>query len=549
MSGNIKNNRTWPDKWLCWNFLWLMLFFIGLGVLFIVMPKYTDDYWYMVHLRPWFESQGLTSPAEGGNIFKAGIPWDGIWTTWVERYYTDNIRLGNLIVPFFLMLPKWIGSGLMTLCWIYTVFASFRLAGIDWTKSRQVPLCVFLWTFCMPWGEDMGCLDYQFNYLLSTFMGMLLLLRLVREESSVGITVGICYLLFGFVVGMSHEGVSVPLASGLLAMLLFFRSYRRINIIMSVIGLLIGISFLLTIPGMRLRLAYAVELKPISGYGFMVSMNILTFLIFISLYISGILQRGIKASLRNPDKILVFAAVSSFVSCTIWLSTDTGARSGIWMELMSIVGIIRILHQRHKIKTSRHSTGMKVLSALLLSAAYLHLAYVDVYVVRFRMSFDKMASWFITDGENSFFGDYKSLGTRPAICGYLPPYGFYLFNTRYFNQYYGIDIKNRRKYAVIVPEELRMVSDNSGVEVEGDSGVRELSGNYFVKDVRKGHLESDLEILMPVSFDYGSGYSSGYCWGMPFRSEKDGEWYLWLIPYRGWYVSHFMDLKGLRIER
>jgi hypothetical protein len=541
--GNVK----WLDKLLCRNFLWLVLFFIGLGILLIVMPKYTDDYWYMVHLRPWFESQGLTSPAEGGNIFKAGIPWDGIWTTWVERYYTDNIRLGNLIVPFFLMLPKWVGSVLMTLCWIYTVFASFRLAGIDWTKSRLVPLCLFLWTFCIPWEEDMGCLDYQFNYLLSTFLGMLLLGRLVRDKSAPGVALEICYLLLGFVVGMSHEGIGVPFVCGIVAMLLFFRSCRRIEMVMSLIGLLIAISLLLTIPGMSFRVGYTVELKPLSSYGFIMNINVLTFLFFISLCIYRILRNGVKAAIKNRDKILVFAIVSSFVSCAIWLSTDAGARSGIWMELMSVVGIVRILHRWCGIKNAWQCKGIKVLSALLLVAVYLHLAYVDVYVVRFRTSFDKMVSWFITEGENSFFGDYKSLGTRPAICGYLPPYGFYLFNTRYFNQYYGVDIKNRRKYAVIVPEELRMVSDNSGVEVEGGSGVRELSGNYFVKDVRNGYIETDVKMVIPVSFDYGFGYSDGHCWKVPFRSEKDGEWYLWLIPYRGWYVSHFMDLKGLKL--
>lgn len=534
---------------VCWNMLWIMLFFTGLGILFIVMPKYTDDYWYMIHLRPWFEAQGINLPAEGGNIFRAGIPWDGIWSTWVERYYTDNIRIANLVVLFFLLFPKWVGSGLMTLCWIYTVFACFRLSGIDWRKSALIPVSVFLWTFCMPWAEDMGCMDYQFNYLLTTFAAMLLVICLFRECSGTGIINKLLYFIFGLIVGMMHEGVSVPFAGGIVAMIVCFKDWRKERYLITLAGMVGGIILLMTIPGMVFRFATTVEVKTLLKYSFLIRIEMLSFVLYVLLLLSDIVLRGIRGVIKNPDKVVVFSLAGSAVSFIIWAATGPGSRCGIWMELMSVVGIMRFLQIHYGAFWSRYSRRSIILSVFLLGGAYLHLGFADCYVIRFRISFDKMTEWFIKDGEGSFFGDYKTLGTRPALCGYLPPYGLYTYNSQYFNQYYGIDIKDRRKYALIVPEELRMVSLGDGVLIEGGSEIRELDGYYFVTDNQEGHLFSYEDMVIPVSYDFGKGYSAGYCWAVPFRSEKDGNWYLWLIPWRGWYVSHFMDLKGLRVDR
>lgn len=72
--------KCFADSVCCWNGLWLLLFFIGTGIFFIGMPKYCDDYWYMFHLQPWFESQGIDVPS-GGDIFRFGIPWEDIYQT------------------------------------------------------------------------------------------------------------------------------------------------------------------------------------------------------------------------------------------------------------------------------------------------------------------------------------------------------------------------------------------------------------------------------------------------------------------------------------
>ena len=98
------------------NIVWISLFAIGIGLFFIGMPKYTDDYWYMMHLRPWFESQDIIYPEDGGNILRGGIPFREIWATWSEHYGNDNLRFGNLLAPILLIFPKWVGSGFTLVC-------------------------------------------------------------------------------------------------------------------------------------------------------------------------------------------------------------------------------------------------------------------------------------------------------------------------------------------------------------------------------------------------------------------------------------------------
>ena len=167
----MKNIRDLLSRYisgLTWNCLWIFLFMVGFGVFFIGMPKFMDDYWYMMHLRPWFESQGIVYPENGGNIFKAGIPWEAILDTWYEHYEEDNIRLGNLVAPILLLFPKWIGSGICLACLVYSIIVGLGLTGIDWRNSRLVPVALFLCTFFMPWRDHLGALDYQLNYIVPT---------------------------------------------------------------------------------------------------------------------------------------------------------------------------------------------------------------------------------------------------------------------------------------------------------------------------------------------------------------------------------------------
>lgn len=43
--------------------------------MFIIMPKYGDDYWFMLQFKTWFESQGIQYPEQGSNYIASYMEW------------------------------------------------------------------------------------------------------------------------------------------------------------------------------------------------------------------------------------------------------------------------------------------------------------------------------------------------------------------------------------------------------------------------------------------------------------------------------------------
>ncbi len=169
-----------------WGWVLTGLYMAGFMCFFTFMPKCSDDYWYMMFLRPWYAAQGIIDPENGGNIFKAGIPFDAIWETWKNHYDIDNVRLGNLLAPVLLMFPKWLGSGLMGIVWLYVTISAFRVAGIEMRNTLIVGVALVLFYFLLPWRVRMGALDYQLNYIPSSalVLWLFLLLRRLRGGSA-----------------------------------------------------------------------------------------------------------------------------------------------------------------------------------------------------------------------------------------------------------------------------------------------------------------------------------------------------------------------------
>ena len=103
------------------NVLWLFIFAIGMGVFLIRMPKYHDDCLYLNHSGDWLRERGVVYLADGINIFIIGMPWEEIKQTLLEHWSYDNMRFANVFVIPFLFMPKYIGSSICLIAWLYTI--------------------------------------------------------------------------------------------------------------------------------------------------------------------------------------------------------------------------------------------------------------------------------------------------------------------------------------------------------------------------------------------------------------------------------------------
>lgn len=536
-----------------WNAVWIALFVAGFGFFFIGMPKYYDDYMYMVHLRPWFASQGIDFPENGGDVFRAGIPWGGILDTWREHYGDDNIRLPNLLIPFFLLFPKWVGSGIMTLLWGWTVMTLLRLTVRDWRHSPLVPVSLALLTFCMPWRDYFGAMDYQFNYIFSAWMASRLLLwsgcgKTAPKAGRAGIwrrvVTGVC---LGFVVGICHEGISVPVAVGLATVALCFRSRREAGTFAAVAGLAAGAALLLSVPGMRHRSAELVEAQSLMWVFRNLHVEGTALWLYLALAAVTLIRRSKRRQLVSPGQVFlsVNIAVSLAILCYCGLAVR---RACFWLDFVCIAGTVDLLRINLGTRARRYDAAGIALAVALLAAVYVHLAAVGVAALKLRKLHAEVIREYVENPEGNMFGDIQTLRELSPLTGYMPDYRFHvtgMFNVRW---YYGFGEGYWNGCEIIFPSRLRYIDAVAGEPVPGDGKIRKAGNFYFA---RSEDLPLDIAKDMSVSLwmDFGKGYVHVLSGAYPFRSEKDGREYVWIIPGTDWYVTHFKKVRGIRVSQ
>lgn len=318
--------------YLVWNTLWILLFCVGLGYFLIAMPKGLDDYWYSVYLRPWLESHGQLFPEEGVNIFRTGVPWSEIIETWRYHISTDNARLGNMLVVFFLLLPKWVGSGLALFAWVYVMRGSFRLAGIDWRKSAWVPVMLFLWTFFMPWRNGMSSMVYQFNYMFPSALVVLLMEMLFKRENSRCLSA----FIVAFFIGWWHEGFGVPLAIALMALILMDKKCRRARFYSATAGVCAALVLLLAIPSSIHR---AGELASGKGKEFAELMYDLAINVLYVMFVGLWLILGRRHKKIEGKGLVLFLLILGLVPILIMFRTYSDTRVTWLSQMVSIIGV------------------------------------------------------------------------------------------------------------------------------------------------------------------------------------------------------------------
>lgn len=530
----------------CWNALWLLLFFSGMGVFFLGMPKFVDDYWYMAHLRTWFEAQGIVWPENGGDVVGYGIPWQGIMDTWHEHYAVDNVRLPNLLMPIFLLFPKWVGSGIALLAFAASVFMMFRLSHTDWRRSPVVPLIIGALMFFVPWDDNFGSLNYQFNYLLSVAATLALLCWLTghcaRNRCS-GDSLRGCAgaLALGFFVGLCHEGVTVPLICGLVVAMLLSVSWRNYRCAAAIVGLASAVLVLMSVPGMRIRVETIRPVSDICHRLFELRLEWSGLCLLLLCIVGYASIRGLGNRLSSP--LFWLCVVNALVTAVIGAASYFG-RTSYWLEIMSLTAILILVAPDSRSLSRKSRTCVNTLSVVVLSSVYLRLAFVGYYSLKYRDMAESLVIDWSKGAGNNVFGRVDAWFDRPAICGYMPV-RFYPFAFAYsLNDYFGYTTP--QQYSAVIPEALRRVDAETGI-LQGDSISRLFGGYYFAPaEVLEVTPDNKVRPIM-LRVDFGNGDVNCWCFTPEFVSGEDGRKYIWICPDVNWYVGKFKKIKSLKI--
>lgn len=522
------------------NILWLSIFSILVGIFLIFMPKYVDDYMFMYHLSNWFFDQGVMNGEHGGNIFEAGLPWDEMMTTWRERYQIDNARFGNIIVVFFLLLPKWVGSLLVAGCWIWVMISGLRLVDINIRKSALVPLAILLWGFFMPWRNHQGSLDYQFNYIIPNALMFLLFTIMERKRYLKRLSPGggITLLLTGFICGGWQEAMSLPVALTLGIMICIDRNSHNGVIYRSLAGLTTGLLWIFCAPGQWARIS-SLEATPTAEFtpafiGRVIMATIMFWVMVMLLLITLARKYPAGKRLRNfaKDRKLVFMVISGFISAAVTGVTYADARVGWWATTMGIFGILYILNRYYPDFLHTYNRKSILTSTILMAIVCAHWITVDIQVFRIRKSLMQNIEAYLSAPEEPVFVDVIDRMRFPIICANMPDVGVFTFGSYGLIEFYKDKFGTR---FAAVPRELEYVTPGRSRKIPGSAGMMEFQGRRFMVWDKESHPV--------IEGDYGNGAGWRRIWTAPFVSKADGRRYLYVYIYEDWVESNFKKLE------
>lgn len=524
------------------NFWWLLLFFVGMGIFLIGMPKIIDDYWYMEFLRPWYMDQGIINPEYGGNIIKAGIPWDGIWETWKWRYEYDNIRLSNLLAPVLLLFPKWFGSGLCFLCFVYSVIEAFHLSGIKVKSSTVVPwtlLCLFL---SLPWYNNFGSLVFQLNYIPACTFCIIIVKWVCRPKSDNYCSIT-ALLLLGLITGAWQEAISVPLLCALIFKYIFYKESRKMTLA-AIIGLICGVCFLMFSPGIQWRIGVEVKNH--------FQMNLPFFYLFffrswcvLAAIIVVIISLAIRKSRKNNQQKELFniMAVMCVVSCAMSgyvAMTPRVGWLGYYISPFLLFGVLRSFSFSRPVWFRRTA---KVSDIVVMIGLIWSLTLSSIQVIRLRgqllAAIDQLAEVSNPFEFDHAYVDVSFLGNHSPLLSRMPLYHSEMASC-YFKEYF--DRNGPWSHLSLVPTVFKDFSPEKGTPIKGNDGFLKYKGEL----IRPFDGLEEGERGFTVEIDFGKGFVTATAIGAIFTNPNDGRRYIYVNPRLDWYMAHFKTIRGAR---
>lgn len=524
-----------------WNYLWLTLCALGFGIFLMGMPKYLDDWDVSAYFRDWFESQGLVSPQNGGSLLKYGMPWADLGYCIDFHFTYDNSRLSNILGMFMILLPKWAGSIPGWACWVYSMYATLRIADINMRRSALIPLAIFMWVFAIPWFDNMGCIMYQVNYPVTTAL-VLGLILLLRRESFRTYHYFLIFLL-SFVTGAWHEMVSTQLIPAFAAMLLILRPKDRKAWLAAIAGLTLGFVWLISFPGFyrRAHHEFGRELGNIRNIVKNVLVSHWGIIVYWCCAAFCLWRKGWRKYLF--DDVNIFTLVITVISMGLVIFTNVHERSGWLGDVFAIIGILYLLNGMFPALSEGYRLRSPVVGSVLLAAALGTLFVSDFYVLKYGREY-RRACEMIGNGESdAVFVDFDPTDVTPfPVLRFIPPqcgWDFYCFVKEYYIRHGDAGVLK------IVPEALHDFSFETARKIPGDNDVRMVGGKYLVLPYDDPGCDAVF-----YDTDFGPVHKEEVPFEMvPFNNRRDGKRYAVLIMtdrqmFRQLFGIDRMDISG-----
>lgn len=505
---------------------------MGIGILYFLiyylMPYKGDDLTYMMPMRDYI------------NGIDDKFPLKNIIYAIRQRYRYDNIRLANDILPFFLLLPKWIPALLNGMMVLILFEFSRKLALIERGALCAVSLLFAMSVVFLPWYDQMFECCFAFNYVWSSTLALVYLYYFAshpqRPRKSIQ---SASLIMLGIVVGAFHEGISLPLFGGLAVYLLVNHTKTTRWQLLLCLCLLPGLILLLTTPGIAKRSTFVTHFSNITNLSLLkYHVPLILFLILLLFSVLRYRRQFAKLLITSPLLIITATALLSF---GIHLINQFAPRVGWTCTLFSIIGIFYLLHGLYP-ALYRPGLSASAIGTLVAVATLVHLGAATYYAIKLRREFDNVISIYRTSGYGTVFYDIISeFEVSPLLLKkpYFETFTWSISCLSLSNWY----SENPDKYISVVPTSLRGIAASEMQSVPGNNSILEYKGNYIIP---RQFSESGFEALLCTTFDDGS--VKVHPWHFAPYCAKDSILYTYCHPQRIG-IQHMLGKKIIRIDR
>lgn len=327
----ISVDETRNYKW--WWGIYIMAITIVTALFVILIAEYppvADDLWFL-------PAHATENPC--------GWP-DNVMDMMMARFYTDMLRLPNLMLPFMLGgLPHIVIVGVVCLLIWLTI-----AAGCMTVKAAPGNIMSYLWMgaflFLLPWYDYGLVLSYLMNYLFSTLLVLSAILVFRRRLDGNPVMMSLYCILF-LISGWSHEGFAVPLLCGLgvawLAEYMPFRNIDRTECVRKFILLIfmgVGILIISLSPVFEARSGEAgLKLAGMPGWEIMIQLGPSVALLVVGLVVAVPL---LFRNFRNPELLgLVTMGIMAEIIAVIFFNGPRTTWPAVLYSILMIFAALR----------------------------------------------------------------------------------------------------------------------------------------------------------------------------------------------------------------
>ena len=508
---------------------------IAFAIMFLVMPYYADDLWYMSGIRDYF--LGHTTD----------YPWQGIADTIAAHVRTDNGRLANMVFMALLPLPHWLTAGIGSVAFALALYFYLRLCRA-WGRLGRTVWAAFFITMGLPWIDSLVYVCYQFNYVLpmAFTMGAMLLLFSPRR---VPVWAG---ALLGLLIGMWHEGFGVPMLAGCVAVgamsvwpckLQWNSNLLTPWCIAFVVGLAVGTAFVFAAPGVWMRLDATPSLPLYRRFFDCLRYHAVTELYIALLAVLCVRRRSIRSVCTPLVTFLLVAAVCVFV---IHVRTNSGLRVGWFGEMCACIGVMLAGGSLFAATRRWLRIAATALSGVLLGA---HLTVATVMGIRVADETRYALRAYTASADGQFFMDFTDEFSAPTLAFGKPIFNnlVCLWNAHQISATYSPD-----KPFCPVPTALADVTADSGVPFPGHSALRLLGDHFWFipaealpAEMLRWNGANPLPINVFGTVTFGTVTAQRYLLLVPFTSRADGRQYYYIYPESSSLRASILPVKAL----